>query len=267
MIKVRLFTVCLSAVLLSGIMSSCDKTGDSQGFSVNQSVGSNGVVVDVDSIPIAPAEDFEYTVSDSKISITGYIGDAAEVSIPSKIDDMQVVSILSSAFFADEDLYAVIIPEGVTSIKDEVFYDCKSLAYVQLPTTLASMGDSVFANCISLESLVLPNRISEIPNRCFYGCTSLNSVTMGSSVTKIGDYAFAMCDAIYGMTLSTSIESIGEFAFYDCADLNVMEFTGNTIFQKTTFLQSASLTLYVKSSTVPHALAQEYGFAYKVKQE
>ncbi|MBQ7131959.1 MAG: leucine-rich repeat domain-containing protein [Oscillospiraceae bacterium] len=266
MIKTRFLSVFLSVILLSSMLVSCDS--DNNGGLVNNSIiASDGTVIDVDSVPVAPAEDFEYTISDSKVFITGYKGEATEVSIPSEIEGMQVASVLSSAFFADEDLYAVIIPEGVTSVKDDAFYGCTSLEFVQLPTSLVSLGESVFANCTSLESLVLPNRITEIPNRCFYGCSVLNSVTMGSSVTKIGDYAFASCNAIYGMTLSSSVESIGEFAFYSCADLNVMEFTGNTVFEKTTFLQSESLTLYVESGTVPHALAQEYSLTYMVKEK
>lgn len=265
MIKVRFFSVFLSVMLLSSLLCSCD-SDKTDGFVNNSIIASDGTVIDVDSIPVAPQEDFEYTVSDSKVFITKYVGESTEVSIPSEIDGLVVDSLLSGTFFADEDLYAVIIPEGVTTIKDEIFYDCSSLAFVQLPTTLASMGESVFANCVSLESLVLPNRITEIPNRCFYGCTALNSVTMGSSVKRIGDYAFAMCDTIYGMTLSSTIESIGEFAFYSCADLNVMQFTGDTVFEKSTFLQSASLILYVETGSVPHSLAQEYNLSYKVKE-
>ncbi len=264
--KARIFNICLSATLVASLLISCnsEKLDD---FVVNSITAQDGTVVDINSIAVAPEEDFEYVISDSKAMITSYIGTAQDVSIPSEIDGAPVTALLSDVFYADEDLRAVIIPEGVTTIKDSVFYDCSSLIYVELPSTLTDMGENVFANCVSLESLVLPNRVSEIPNRCFYGCTSLNSVTMGSSVTKIGDYAFASCDAIYGMTISNAITHIGEFAFFQCADLNVIEFTGQTAFEKTSFLQCESLVVYTLKDSIPYSLASEYGLTVAVKNQ
>ena len=264
--KARIFNICLSATLVASLLVSCnsEKLDD---FVVNSITAQDGTVVDINSIAVAPKEDFEYVISDSKVMITSYIGTAQDVSIPSEIDDTPVTALLSDVFYADEDLRAVVIPEGVTTIKDSAFYDCSSLIYVGLPSTLTEMGENIFANCVSLESLVLPNRVTEVPNRCFYGCTSLSSVTMGSSVKKIGDYAFASCNAIYGMTISSSITHIGDFAFFQCVDLNVIEFTGQTSFEKTSFLQCDSLVVYTLKGSVPYSLANEYGLTVAVKNQ
>lgn len=261
----RILNICLSSLLFASLLVSCD-SDKLDGFVANSVTAQDGTVVDLNGVEVAPQEDFEYLISDSKVMITSYIGDSQDVSIPSEIDGTPVTALLSDVFYADEDLRTVIIPEGVTAIKDSVFYDCSSLIYVGLPSTLTEIGESVFANCISLESLVLPNKVSEIPNRCFNGCISLNSVTMGSNVTKIGDYAFASCNAIYGMTISNTITHIGNFAFYECADLTVVEFAGQTAFEKTSFLHCDSLVIYAQKGSVPHSLASEYGLTVAVKE-
>ncbi len=265
MINKRYFAVLLSAFLLTFSLASCKASSDTDddGFNTDVVV-SDAVDYNVEDIPAAPSSDFAYVVSDSKVFITRYNGHAAEVAVPSQIDEMQVTSILSSAFFGNEELCAIVIPEGVTSIKDNAFYDCSSLVFVSLPSTLDLLGESVFANCTSLQSLTLPSRISQIPKRCFYGCTSLKEVVMGSHVGHIGDYAFAECDSIVGLSLSDTIVSIGEFAFFNCENLSAVQFYGDTVFAKTTFLQTPQLTLYVNKGSQPYELATQYHISYMV---
>lgn len=267
MIKKRCFAVLLSAFLLIFAFASCNSTSDSDsdGFKTDALV-SQAIEYNADEIPIAPVSDFTYVVSDSKVFITKYNGDEKEVAVPSQIDDLPVASLLSSAFFGNEDLCALVIPEGVTSIKDNAFYGCTSLVFVSLPSTLDTLGENVFANCTSLQTLSLPSRISEIPKRTFYGCTSLKEVTMGSHIANIGDYAFADCSSIVGFSLSDTVVSIGEFAFFNCENLSVVQICGQTTFAKTTFLQSPQLTLYVDKGSIAHELAVSYHIAYMVSE-
>ena len=62
--------------------------------------------------------DFQYTVSDGKVTITNYTGSATTVSIPSKIEGKPVISIGDSAFYGYSSLTSVEIPNSVTSIRE-----------------------------------------------------------------------------------------------------------------------------------------------------
>lgn len=74
-------------------------------------------------VPTAFAENtgeykgFQYVVNeDSTVSITGYIGDKARVSIPVRINNMEVVSILENAFVNADKAKEYYIPVSVKSI-------------------------------------------------------------------------------------------------------------------------------------------------------
>ena len=61
-------------------------------------------------------DDFEYTVSNGKATVTGYRGDAARVRIPAKLGGNPVTAIASGAFAGRDGITAVKIPDGVEAI-------------------------------------------------------------------------------------------------------------------------------------------------------
>ena len=99
------------------------------------------------------------------------------------------------------------------------FYDCESLYAVVVPNTVTSIGDSTCERCYSLYSVVLPNTITSIGDYTFRMNKSLRSITIPEGVTSIGDYAFYECRALESINLPSTLTSIGESAFAENTSL------------------------------------------------
>ena len=88
------------------------------------------------------AEGILYTVSDSKATVVGYLGEGAELKIPSSIDDFVVVAIEKSLLCDYAKLESVVVSEGITSIGANAFSGCSSLVSLRLPSSIASIGSN-----------------------------------------------------------------------------------------------------------------------------
>jgi hypothetical protein len=118
-----------------------------------------------------PQSEFNYTISNGAITITGYTGPGGAVAIPSAINGLPVTGIGVGAFYWSTNLTSVTIPNGVTTIGHHAFYYCTSLTGFTNPSSLTSIGEFAFANCFTLAS------VSPFP----------------ASVTNIGIGSFAAC--------------------------------------------------------------------------
>ncbi len=137
---------------------------------------------------------FEYEENDDgTITITGYTGTDATVTIPSEIDGKSVVSIGRSAFYKCETIRQLVISEGITGIEDSmygVFGSCKNLETVSLPSTLKTIGNNAFDRCYKLREINLPEGLTSIGDDAFWGCHSIEKLVIPDSVTYIGEGAF-----------------------------------------------------------------------------
>ncbi len=194
-------------------------------------------------------------VSSTDVVIVEYTGTDTDVVIPSEIDGYKVVGIDDEAFYQNEDICSVTIPEGVTYIGDYAFYSCYSLENVTLPDSLTEIGVSAFSDCI-MEDIYLSDNITEIGDRAFRGCDSLKSVTLPSGITNIGEEAFAYCFDLASIWIPASVTNIEEYAFYNCTELDDVYFEGTeeewnaiTIGDDNRWLTSANI--HYNSSEIP----------------
>ncbi|WEK83224.1 MAG: leucine-rich repeat domain-containing protein [Mycoplasma sp.] len=88
------------------------------------------------------------------------------VTIPEAFDGITVKKIDNSAFFNNDKITGVIIPDTVTTI-----------------------GNAAFQQT-GLESVTIPDSVTEIGSGAFYWCGSLSSINIPSQTTKIGNDAF-----------------------------------------------------------------------------
>lgn len=136
-------------------------------------------------------EDGLYYSDASKTTLTGCIGSAENVTVPS----------------------------SVTTIGNYAFIACASLTSVGLPSTLTDLGYSAFGYCSSLSSIVIPNSVMVIKNGTFNGCSSLVNVDLGNGITEIGNLVFALCTSLTQLTIPASVTKLGNYVLKDCPSL------------------------------------------------
>jgi len=103
------------------------------------------------------AEDFIYEIiNGSEVTITGYTGSEANVSVPQFIDGLPVTKIGSNAFSSKVNLVSVILPTSTTEVAAVSFANSPNLAAVFLPSTVHTIGDEAFSGSDSLRTVQLP---------------------------------------------------------------------------------------------------------------
>lgn len=163
------------------------------------------------------ASEFRYVSVSGGISVTGYDGTAAKVTIPSSINGKTVVSIGEEAF-RQKPVARVTLPATLTSLGRKCFYGCESLEVVNLGScpSLKTIGEGAFSLCNSLAAVRIPDSVTLIDDDAFFDCSRLEKVKLGSKVERIGMYAFAFCDRLLSISFPASVKTVEMYAFVQC---------------------------------------------------
>ena len=89
---------------------------------------------------------FTYEVKNGTATLTSYIGDATEVTVPAEIDGYAVTA-LGDSLFKNTDVTSVTLPASVTSIGWFAFYGCGALQSVTLGEAVTTIGYAAFDGC------------------------------------------------------------------------------------------------------------------------
>lgn len=127
------------------------------------------------------------------VAAAEYRGADAEVAVPAQSEGVDVFTVGSRAFYKNEGLKKVSIPELIYNIGAFCFNGCSNLEAVELPATLKVIEASAFRRCESLTEIVIPEGVTEIAANAFRGCKNLRRVVIPSTVGRIGDRAFWAC--------------------------------------------------------------------------
>ncbi len=186
--------------------------------------------------------DFEYTVTNSEATITGYNNnDIVSLIIPDYImsggNRYSVTTIGNGAFEDCKDIASMIIPVSVTLIngspfnipveREKVYYYAGDIAEWCSMEGLKGLWGSIefdktflYINGARIKGeLVIPDGVTSVCDYAFYGCMGLTSVTIPDSVTNIGEYAFGLCLRLTSVTLGNNVENLDNYAFALCLNL------------------------------------------------
>lgn len=218
------FLALLLAAMMVLAFASCDKNdkGDDVDTSDEENTGS-----------VAEKTEFTYEVGAGDTAIiTGYTGDDIsyglhEVKVPAEIDDREVVAIGDKAFYGNNSITSVELPDTVKSIGDFAFANCKLLVSVKVPETVTEVGKYAFTNCAKLASFPLPSTVTSIGDGAFYGCTSISTLELPKSLENIGDYAFWGCTGITSVEIPSKVKTLGDQVFWACSKLASVKLTKN----------------------------------------
>lgn len=165
-----------------------------------------------------------------------YCKDLFTLTIPANVE------IAENAFYRNEAIEEVTLPEGLTVIKENTFWGCINLKTVEIPNSvteigafafdccqametltfpksLVTLGGGAFQGCLALREVTVPSAIGIIPARAFDACIRLERVEIQEGITQIAPYAFYDCEMLQAVTLPESLTRIDQYAFYRCAIL------------------------------------------------
>ena len=138
-----------------------------------------------------------------------YLGPGGDVVIPSKdADGNPVTEIDSKAFYENNDITSVVIPEGIKKIGSEAFSFCGYLEKVSLPYSLEKCGISTFRRSPSISKIIIPAKLKDVPQDFCSGCTSLTEVVISYGVETIGVFAFCDMKALERIVFSSTVKEI-----------------------------------------------------------
>ena len=174
----------------------CENCGTKKDIAEHQ-VAENGAC-SVCEHPVGPTVGIIYDISadGTYAEVIGYEGTATKIKIADTYKGLPVTTIYDKAFYGNDIITSVVIPDSVTSIGDEAFRECYSLTSVVIGDSVASIGELVFYFCRNLTSVVIPHGVTSIGYGAFWNCESLASVVIPDSVTSIGGWAFIGCSKL-----------------------------------------------------------------------
>ena len=139
-----------------------------------------------------------YDEATNSASVSWYIGRSSNITIPSKIYDVNITSI--GGKFAKrhpEVLESVTMNDNIVSIEEKAFsYGCENLKTIKLSNKLTKIGSDAFKGCTALESISIPEGVTQLNATTFSGCTALKTVTLPDSITSIDETAFEKCENV-----------------------------------------------------------------------
>ena len=123
---------------------------------------------------------------------------ATSYSIPSSVRTIGI-----GAFWLEDSLRSVTIPEGVTSIEQDAFLGT-SLTSVTLPSSVTEIGRVAFRSCELTEVTILGNNVS-IGEFAFDGNYGLRNIWIQGSLGTLDEEAFSIGDS--GRSVSCTVHT------------------------------------------------------------
>lgn len=165
-------------------------------------------------------ECLKYTITDGKVTITGYTADLpANVVIPETIEGYPVTAIGYRAFLYNNSMSKVTIGNNVATIGSQAFFQCGALNSVTIGDGVTTIGSEAFSRCYALRWVSFGNSVTTIGDYAFWSCQSLASVTLPDSVTVVGIEAFYQGMVMNTLTIGSGLAAIGDRAFCECQSL------------------------------------------------
>ncbi len=156
-----------------------------------------------------------------------YVGKNSVVQIPVGTEEIE-----SSAFWDNQFVEEIIIPETVTNLGGDTFYNCNRLKKINIPKSVCSMGNNPFAGCPEIEITnespyfvyengILYSREKDLVIHCsIKGMETTLNIAEG--VRIIGKHAFYLCDRFQKIILPKSLIKMENNPFTGCSKLELI---------------------------------------------
>ena len=152
------------------------------------------------------------------------------VSIPEKIGGLPVTAINQDAFYGNEWMTGLVIPNTVSNVGYKAISITRNLQSLVIPDSVTNLGYCAVSAGDSLRDLVVGGGVVEMGEYAFAYNDSLTNVVIKDGVRAISCGAFSDCRSLKTLVLPPSLESIAENAFAGCNALeSVWIFAGTRV--------------------------------------
>lgn len=207
------------------------------------------------------SDDFQYSIEDSTITITGYVGFDPTVTVPETINGIPVTHIFSighSAYWAGPEgalINRIDIPKPVVAIRPGAFGACTTLTsiHVDPANEFYQSHDGILYDkslqqlvCYPIDragdQFVIPDGVTQLADYAFLRCKNVQKVTIPGTIRQLGKGIFAACLQLDEIVLSEGIMQISDHVFTgsDCVKTIQIPASVASISQ-TAFGQTAAL--------------------------
>ena len=178
-----------------------------------------------DSEAYADSENLDFTLNPDGKSYSVARGAfvASVLKIPASHNGLPVTEIAPYAFYTDENITTLHLPDSIRVIGESAFYCCERLTEIEIPDSVTSIGNHAFMGCVNARTLIIGGGVREMGVQAFFACENLQKVRITDGVTVIGTSAFSECFSLRDIRIPASVTEIGAFAFDQCSDLAHVE--------------------------------------------
>ncbi len=242
-----------------------------------------------DTTPVTVCTDFTVDEIDYKIVLTNYNGNSENIIIP---DCLEIYEVGTRAFYSDDTMKSVYIPDSVhviganafamsdslqtltggkyvEEIETSAFYNDKKLTDISCFESLQYIGDSAFAWCGLEGSYEMPNNVYYAGFAFMLCCKSLEEIILSKNLTTIYNWSFQICESLKRCILPPRLNYIYTLAFSECSNLNhiylpksVSYVTSNAFDTTTKLYSSEDAIANVRGNVLPDCI--EYYPNYEV---
>lgn len=206
-------------------------------------------VVNVPSLKAAESVDdgiWQYTYVKGTYVVSGYIGKAKDVIIPTSYEGKQISEVSVEAFKDNQTIESVVIPKQIVTVGKGAFMNCSHLSKVVIQGDIADCqyfeyygaANTVFRNAGNASGgfdVEFTEGVTTIPDNIFSSASSkgdgyyarIKSVKIASTVTTIGSRAFMNCYDLKSVDFGDGVKNIEEYAFVNATGLETLNFGKN----------------------------------------
>lgn len=209
---------------------------------------------------------FQFDIESKTFGVLSVNYSSKVIEIPKMYGSFPVTRICESAFFSNEIIEKVIIPDTIKEIGDRAFAYCENLKEVNIPDTVEKVGNKVFSDCPKIKyndnnglkyidnwlvdatiAVMEKAEFSEdtvgiFPN-AFYQNKNISEIVLPKKIKKLYEGTFEG-SSLSKLIINESLEEIDILAFRDTLNLKEIEVNSNN-----NYFSSVDGVLYNKDQT------------------